>query len=267
MRSHPRPRAFHSIAEQIRDDILRGRRRPGDRLPPEQVLAEQFNISRAGVREALRVLEFQGLVQVRHGYAGGVFVADEGLTPVLGALQTSLQLGQLQVSELYQTRVLFEPTIARLAAERSEEAFVKQLDDNAKRAKAMIAAGADAFAINLEFHTILAQAAGNRVWALVMRALLKLLESLDRDYPTNRGVSRKAVGDHAKLVEAVGARDATRAEQLMVKHLRDLEGRFARIQEQIRRRRETHEDPIPPWGGVRLEPVGTRDVAHGGVGE
>lgn len=264
MSSRPRPRAFHAIVEQIRDDIFRGRRRPGDRLPPEHVLAEQFNVSRTGVREALRVLEFQGLVQIRHGYAGGVFVAALGLTPVLGALQTSLQLGQLQVSELYEARMLFEPTIVRLAVGRADDAFVKQLDDNVKRAKEMIGQGEAPFAINLQFHTVLAQVVGNRVLTLVMQSLLGLLEQLDREYPTNRVVSRKAVSDHALLVEAVQAHDAARAERVMVKHLRDLEGQFARIQEQIERERVAHGESIPPWGGVRLEPVGTRDVAQGG---
>ncbi len=262
MSSRHRPRAFHSIVEQIRDELFAGRRKPGDRLPPEQVLAEQFNVSRTGVREALRVLEFQGLVEVRHGYAGGTFVADGGLRPVLGALQTSLQLAQLEVNELYETRLLFEPTVARLAAQRADPASVKRLDDNAKRAKALIAAGADVFSINLEFHAILAQAAGNRVLGLVMQALLALLARLDREYPTNRGVSRKAVSDHVQLMEAIRAHDTARAEQLMIKHLRDLEGRFARIQKQMQRQRSAGVDVIPTWGGVRLEPSATRDVAQ-----
>ncbi len=261
--SHPRPRAFHSIVQQIRDEIFRGRRKPGDRLPPEQVLAEQFHVSRTGVREALRVLESQGLVQVRHGYAGGVFVADVGLTPVLGALETSLQRGQLQVNEVYEARVLFEPTIARLAVGRGDSAIIRQLDENIKRAKAMLDAGSDVFAANLEFHAILAQAAGNRVFALVMQALLELLERLDREYPTNRGVSRRAVNDHSHLLDAIRAKDAARAEQLMVKHLRDLEGRFASIQEQMRLLRSEGLDAIPAWGTIRIE----RPVARGSAKE
>ncbi len=262
MSSRARPRAFHLIVEQIRDEIFRGRRKPGDRLPPEQVLAEQFNVSRTGVREALRVLESQGFVQVRHGYAGGVFVANAGLTPVLGALHTLLQRGQLEVSEVYEARVLFEPTVARLAVERGDEAIVGRLEDNVARAKTVLDKGSDVFSINLEFHAILAQAAGNRILALVMQALVALLERMDREYPTHRGVSRKAVHDHLHVVEAIRAHDAARAEQLMVKHLRDLEGRFAHIQEQMRLGRSASADAIPTWGGVRLEPSAARGVAR-----
>jgi len=250
------------VVEQIRDDIFRGRRKPGDRLPPEQVLAEQFNVSRTGVREALRVLEFQGLVQIRHGYVGGAFVADGSLMPLLGALQTSLRLGQLEVNELYEARLLFEPTVARLAVEHADDALIQQLNDNAKRATALLAARTDVFSTNLEFHAILAQATGNRVLALVMQALLALLERLDREYPTNRGVSRKAVSDHVHLLDAIRAHDTARAEHLMVKHLRDLEGRFDRIQKQMQRRRLSNADAIPTWGGVRLEPSARREGAQ-----
>ena len=258
MRTHPRPRAFHAIVEQIRDEIFQGRRKPGDRLPPEQVLAEQFHVSRTGVREALRVLESQGLVRIRHGYAGGVFVAEGGLSPVLGALQTSLRLGQVEVNELYETRVLFEPALARLAAGRGDDATVKRLDANINQAKASIAAGMDAFPINLEFHADLAQAAGNRVLALVMQALLELLHRPNRSYPTNPKISRKAVDDHVRLVEAIRTRDGPRAERLMIEHLRDLEGRFARIQAQMRRLRSARAKAIPAWGGIHLEPSATR---------
>ncbi len=247
-----RPRAFHAIVDQLRDDIFRGRRKPGDRLPPEQVLAEQFKVSRTGVREALRVLEIQGLVQVRHGYGGGVFVADVGVLPLLGALQTSLQLGQLDVDELYEARVLVEPTVVRLAVERAGGSLAGELDDNIARAHALIARGTTAFPMNLEFHALLAQAAGNRILGLVTQALLELLERLHHEYPTNRAVSRRALDDHRRLVDAVRARDGRHAEALMVDHLRILEIRFSRIRAQIRHDRGVKVKTIPPWRGVRL---------------
>lgn len=252
--SREKPRAFHAIVEQFRSDILHGRRKPGDRLPPEQAISEQFNVSRTGVREAMRVLENQGLVQVRHGYAGGGFVADNALGPALGALQMSLQLGQVEVDELYQARLFFEPTVARMAAERASDLVVAQLEENYQRARAAVEAGSDAFAINLQFHAILAKAAGNRVLAIFMQALVELLEILDREYPTNRSVSRKAVSDHSELIAAIRERDGGRAESLMAEHLRELEDRFAQIQRKVRRTRAADQAAIPPWGGLRVDP-------------
>jgi GntR family transcriptional repressor for pyruvate dehydrogenase complex len=253
-----RQRAFHAIVDRLREDIFNGRRQPGDRLPPEQVLAEHFNVSRPGVREALRVLEIQGLVQVRHGYGGGVFVADLGFTNVLGALQTSFQLGQLHVDELYDARVLLEPTVARLAVERGGPGLADRLADNVVRAQALLGSGATAFGVNLEFHAILAQAVGNRILGLVMQAVLELVERLHHDYPTNRTVSRRALHDHRELIEAVRLHEPERAGQAMMDHVRRLESQFAQIQEQIRRDRGAKDQAIAPWRGVRLGSSGRK---------
>src|SRR5713226_7909399 len=182
-RTPSRPRAFESAVEHIRADITAHSLPPGDRLPSEHMLAEQFGFSRHGVREAVRVLELQGLVHVRHGYEGGIFVVEPGAVPIRGALRTSLQLGHVGVvgvDELYHARVLFEPTIARLAVERHPDQLATVLAENVARAESLLAEGAQAFGVNLGFHAVLAQAAGNRVLALIMHAVLDLLESLDR---------------------------------------------------------------------------------------
>jgi GntR family transcriptional repressor for pyruvate dehydrogenase complex len=242
----PRARAFQSIVEQVRGDIFRHRLEPGDRLPPEPLLSEQFGVSRTGVREALRVLELQGLVRVRHGYEGGVFVAEPGASPILSALETSFQLGQVDVDELYQARVLFEPTMARLAVERGAERLATELADNVARAEGVLAAAAPAFAANLEFHAIIARAAGNRVLSLVMHAFLELLESVDRDYPTNPEISRQALAEHQVLLDAVRARDGGQVERLMQAHLVRLEDRFAAIQARVQRERSAAREALAP---------------------
>ena len=198
------------------------------------------------------MLEAQGLIEIRHGDAGGAFVAELGLAPLLGALHNSLQMGQVDVSELYEARQLFEPAITRLAVERSSAAAIRQLEENVAQARQALDSGTDAFAINLQFHAVLAHGAGNRVAGLVTQALVELLERIDREYPTNRGVSRKAVHDHAELVEAIRAGDGARAEGLMIEQLQELEARFARIQEQGSRQRARRKKAIPPWGGARL---------------
>ena len=236
--------------EELRDQIIEGRRAAGDRLPPEQVLAEQFGISRSGVREALRVLESQGLVQIRHGYGGGVFVREAGLDQVLGALDTTLRLGQVDVSELYQARLALEPALAVLAAERAAADFIRRLEENVQAAHGLIDRGRDAFGLNLEFHTILAEGAGNRVLGLFMRSVVELLERLDREYPTNRAVSRQAVDDHKSLIEALRTGDGAAAAAKMTVHLEQLEDRFEAIQRELGRRRQAGDDAIPPWSAM-----------------
>src|SRR5439155_14584032 len=178
-----RPRAFHAIVEQIRGDIFAQRRRPGDRLPSEPLLAEHFGVSRTGVREALRVLELQGLVEVRHGYAGGAFVSEPDCAPIVGALEVSLRHSQVDVDELYQARLLFEPAVTRLAVGRDPEALATRLADNMARTRRALAERAPVSALNREFHLILAEHAGNRVLALIMQPLQAVLETLDERHP------------------------------------------------------------------------------------
>ena len=71
-------RAFDDIIEQIRERLKNGELKPGDRLPSERFLAEQFDVSRNTVREALRMLEIAGLIVIRKGSAGGGFIAPNG---------------------------------------------------------------------------------------------------------------------------------------------------------------------------------------------
>src|ERR1700761_7786830 len=80
-------RPYEAVARQLRDMLLSGRLRPGDKLPNERQLIESLGVSRGAVRQALLLLGQQGLVEVRVGQSGGVFVKEIGLTPVLNAFE------------------------------------------------------------------------------------------------------------------------------------------------------------------------------------
>jgi GntR family transcriptional repressor for pyruvate dehydrogenase complex len=220
-------RAFHPLVERVRADIFQRRLRPGEQLPRERALAEEFGISRAAVREALRVLEMQGLVRVRHGYRGGVFVAEPGTEPLLGALDTSLRLDSVGLDELYETRRVIEPMLARVAMERDAASLSRLLAANIARAAAKLGAGGNLFEVNAEFHAILARAGGNRVLNLVMQAILELLrEGRQREAPDLR-LSIGALDDHRQILAAIEAKDGRLVEALMVTHLTRVHEQFS----------------------------------------
>jgi GntR family transcriptional repressor for pyruvate dehydrogenase complex len=232
----PRARAFHAIVAQLQADIFAQRRRPGDRLPTEQQLGEQFGVSRTGVREALRVLELQGLVEVRHGYGGGVFVAAPSTRPLRGALHTSLRLGQVDVVELYQARMLIEPMLVRQAVERDAAGLAARLHTNIRAARAALAAGGHGFAVSREFHALIAAAAGNRVLGLLMQALLDLLDELEQQVPGSPAISCGALREHERLLAAIRAGDAAWAERAMAVHLQRLGRQYQHLQHAQNRR-------------------------------
>lgn len=213
-------RAFHPLVERIRRDIFQRRLRPGDRLPHERAMAEAFGVGRSAVREALRVLEMQGLVRVRHGYQGGVFVAEPGAERFVEALGTWLRHDAVRVDELYQARLLVEPALARVAAERDGPTLARVLAANVEQAEACRAAGGSPFRLNVEFHAILAMAGGNRVVNGIMRTVLDLLvERRAEAEPAAASLSDRAVGDHHDLLRAIGAGDGRLVEALMLSHL------------------------------------------------
>lgn len=218
----PRTRAYASIVSSIRDDLFQRRLAPGDRLPSEEALAERFGVSRSVVREALRVLELQGLVAVRHGYGGGAFVTEVSTSPVSAALETVLRLELVEPGELHEARLLMEPTIARSAAARIQAEDLDQLAQNLRRSQRALEAGEDGFEHSLAFHDLIAAASRNPVFGLVMQALTAALTRLGIRYTADPSVSRRVLEEHHAIFESLRSGDPDRAADLMADHLERL---------------------------------------------
>jgi GntR family transcriptional regulator, transcriptional repressor for pyruvate dehydrogenase complex len=158
-----RVRAYESIVDQIESAILRGELRPGQRLPSERDLTTEFAVSRATVREALRVLESQGLVKSRQGDpTGGAEVQAFSPTALNRSLTTMVHLEQFDLADLVQFRMTIEGSTTFLAAvSHTAEQLVQMKSAHAAAAKA-IASGYEAFsAADVEFHRSVAEAAGS----------------------------------------------------------------------------------------------------------
>src|ERR687887_1780990 len=119
-----RSRLYEGIVQQIEGLLERGDLRAGDQLPPERQLAEQFQVSRASVREALRTLELLGIVETRAG--GGTFVRQTAPDDLAKPLQSLMARGH-SLADVIEFRGLIEPAIAALAAERISQAQLDEL--------------------------------------------------------------------------------------------------------------------------------------------
>src|SRR6059036_3716048 len=119
-----RSRLYQSIVEQIESLLERGELRPGDQLPPERALAEQFQVSRASVREALRTLELLGVVETRAG--GGTFVRQVAPDDLVRPLHSLIARGH-SLTDVIEFRGVVEPAIAALAATRITPAQLDEL--------------------------------------------------------------------------------------------------------------------------------------------
>jgi DNA-binding FadR family transcriptional regulator len=211
-------KAHEVVADEIRQRIVRGELAEGERLPPEDELTTQFGVARTTLREALRVLESQGLISVKRGRSGGPVVTHPDLAPISMALGVALQLKGTTIGDLDDARQLIEPELARrLAKDHSEEdlavleAAIDRAEEAAQRGDGM----AFGFAA-VDVHAALVESAGNQTLA----TLTGLLQSMLREYYTRRmdeveqELMMRALRSYQKLLRLIRAGDADGAADL-----------------------------------------------------
>lgn len=189
-------RSFDEVVRQLHDGLLSGRYAPGDRLPNERELGELLRVGRSTVREALRTLELQGLVEVRPGRNGGIFVAEPSGRNVGEALETLLRFRQPSRAELLEFRVSFEGETAWWAARRATPEECERLLELAEAVAREAAAGAWSRLAehDVAFHETVADAARNQVRVAVMQAI---------NHPLREAVEAMGAGADAAVMGAV----------------------------------------------------------------
>lgn len=172
-------RIFEQICSSVRERLICGALKPGDRLPPERALAEQFAVSRAAVREALRSLEIAGIVILRNGRNGGAFITESGAGQVTRSFQDMLDFGRVSLSMLLEARLLVMDVVVRAASERIGPADLARLEENIAETVALTAAGNhDARTLKaVEFSTLLADATGNPVLSAMIEAMASVIRA------------------------------------------------------------------------------------------
>ncbi len=219
-RAVTRPRA--QVEEQIKEAILRGQFAQGDKLPAETVLAEQFGVSRPTVREALAALVSAGLIRKIPGVAGGSFintVTPESLSKSLGeSMDTIMRLGTLEIAELTQVRRMLEVPAARYAAENRSDDHLTTLRAIVDRQRTTTIDDPDIPAYDLQFHTTIGYASGNRLLGAFVGALHDATHPA-RFLDVTPAVASRTVKQHIAILKAISDGDADLAAQAMDEHL------------------------------------------------
>lgn len=219
-----RTRLSQQIVAQICQLIRQGRFRPGDRLPPERELSEQLKVSRASLREALRALEISGIVEARHG--GGTYVRDFSELEVISPLALVLEASDDVVGDLWETRIIFEPSIAALAALRATSADIDAMAAIVDlQSGPFDAAGGNerAIALDREFHGAIARASRNEVALRVLHLLHQLLHDGQRYFITSSERRAHAYIGHREILDAIREREPHQARAAMLHHLQEVE--------------------------------------------
>ena len=220
-------RTFEEAAEQIADRVRAGELRLGDKLPGERELAVQMEISRPTLREAVRVLVDAGVLEVRRGPGGGMFVASDVVPVELVRQRSSVRLGE--IAAVLEARRLIEPGVVQLAAERATEGDLEALERSIEAMRAICRRGyrpedEDRFLqLDMQFHLALARAAGNPTVETLMRTLFRQLE-IARDMAMHIPlVPEWTIGIHERTLEAVRDGSPGEVAEVMDEHLGQLE--------------------------------------------
>ncbi|WP_016853851.1 FadR/GntR family transcriptional regulator [Halomonas smyrnensis] len=244
MSQTPSPRRRQKLAELISDDIKRWIATEGltegDRLPNEKTLMELYGCAKGTVREALKILEVEGLIALKTGPGGGAILRTPSMEPASRMLRNFLHFRSLDGHQVYQLRRLLEVEMAVSVVGRLNEEALTRLEDNMTACECHQLGEEDQRRqrfLELEFHNLLARACPNPLLAFMCRFLNDMLRDLvvvKKAYlPERKQFDEANHRYHRELVEAFRAEDVERVRRLMDEHMRDAEFHMSALEAEV----------------------------------
>lgn len=220
----PVTKAYQQVAEQLHELIESGALSPGDRLPTEVALARSFAVSRATVREALRSLTAQGLLETTRGPGGGSYVTAPTIDHVSEFLRLNLNLlsdtEELSLDDFVEARRLLDVAGARAAAQRRTDEDLEEIMSSIPPESSDIASQ-ERFVQNKEFHEIVLRTTGNKLLLIAAQPIFVVLQRGLARSMTVLGPSfhEEVTRQHRIVAEAIAARDPDAAAAEMDRHI------------------------------------------------
>lgn len=215
-----RPR--QQVEQALKNAVLSGQLQTGQRLPSEAELARQFGVSRPTIREALSVLQSQGLIRKAPGAGGGSFVQavdHKALGEVVGeSMHNLLQLGSVTFDEVSMVREYLEIPSAVLAAGHRSPEDVEELRQIVREQVTRSVEDPEIAQLDAQFHTAIARMSGNRILAALVYALHRESEPVHY-LDLSPEVGRETVAQHQSIVQAIADADPAAAESAIRTHL------------------------------------------------
>lgn len=225
-------RMSEAIVDQIKALIRSNRLKPGDRLPSERELCERMGVSRVTVREALRILEAGGLVEIRVGARGGAFVTTPSSARLGAGLADLINLAPITAVEVTEARLVFELGIIPMIIQRATDDDVDGLRQLTRDHIAALRRGEYTMAKSAEFHNRVAACTHNAAIEMLVHSFHgPLLMSLREAATAAPLMGQRGTYEHRDFVEAIAGRDADKATDIMQRHLTRTAKRLARAAE------------------------------------
>ncbi len=214
------PKASEILAERLRELIIKGQFSPGDFLPTERELVAETGLSRASVRDALRVLEADGLIATKVGRAGGSMITLPERANVARSVELFVRTHGIRLESLLECRVAVEPALAGLAAKRRTAEQLQEIIDIHEQFVASVDDVPSYKRINLDWHLAVARASGNEPMMALMEAVSSpIRDAMDYQHVTTSDLRAGAVKAHTAVLKAIVEQDAEAAAKRMYRHV------------------------------------------------
>lgn len=226
LREAPREKLYVSIAQRILEGIQSRRYPPGRALPAERALAEELGVGRGSLREAIRVLEQAGVLDVRMG--SGTYVAEGSDSIVARMRVVAVERGEASPLDIIVARRAVEPTCAALAATGAHPGELAELNELIADQAMRIAEGRDPADVDLEFHLVIGRAARNPVLSGLLENIVEVMRQsfwsdLKRRSVRYPGERDRYLNQHRAILRRIEARDPAGAARLMRQHVDSIE--------------------------------------------
>ncbi len=206
------------VAEDIYNSIIEGKSfAPGDRLPGELILSEELGVSRTTLREAIKLLAAQGLLEVHRGK--GTFISEDAALFDPYGLDL-LNQKRMRLKDLIEARLIVEPQIAALAAERATSAELEQILDCEARVRRLIEEGADRTDADQAFHQAILNAAHNDFMKRILPVINSSISEMIASRVGSDELAETTLQGHALVAEFLKAHDPEGSRQAMAIHLK-----------------------------------------------
>jgi GntR family transcriptional regulator, transcriptional repressor for pyruvate dehydrogenase complex len=212
--------AYRLVVRSIEARIMSGEWTVGDRVPAETTMASDFGVHRSTVREAIRVLEQNGLVR-RHDGGKLLYVTAPRQADISQKVTAAIVLHEISFFELWESMRCFEPVLAECAAKRIDADMLAALQANLDRTKAAFEDRQSLVQLDIEFHEIIARASRNRALQLSREPMSRLFYPAFLRVFSRLNAGERLIFAHEKILQALGRRDAPDARLWMDKHIVD----------------------------------------------
>jgi len=227
-----------AIVQRILTAMSEGSLKRGDRLPSEQELAAELGTSRIAVREALKILEALGAVEIRQG--SGTYIPKEPRPPVINPLQFLLSLGDAQPEHVKELRFMVELGFSRIAQRKITEEELEKLEESLIKLKEAFKKGTVDVELDLEFHYLILETTRNPLIIQLGKSILSLfhdsIEAGVREHP------EAPVQHHTLILEAMKSRDPQKLEAALLESYRYWQEHLGPKRKADGKRKESHEE-------------------------